>query len=161
MTHGRKPRRPRHIDMNTWHTATLLSIKLQPSEIADAIAPGLAACAALPTGDYSEDQFLLINTMLRIGLEIEHAGIVKGLKADIEAAIALTDAIYDRATAGGQFTPVVVPQAEQEVLVWAMQLHKFQLEQVSAGEVRRITAKIMAQTRSRGGTVKIVERMPV
>lgn len=161
MTHGRKPRRPRHIRLNTWHTATLLSTKLQSAEIADMLSPALAACAALPTGYYSEDQFLVIHTMLRIGLGIENAGIVKGLKTDIKEAIALTDAIYDRATAGGQFTPVVVSQAEQETLLWAMQLHQFQLEQVSAGEVRRITEKIIAQTRSRGGIIKIVERMPV
>ena len=63
------------------------------------------------------------------------------------------DALRTRATASGAWRPRVLYRYELDAVREAVDLHKFQPRPISAGELHRIVAKLIAQTTSTGGVV--------
>lgn len=153
MTHGRKPRKPRTINPNAFGTALHRVTLLTPAERENTIAPARACLARLREGVATEDQHTVLATALQIALEIEDSGIVRGLREHIEAAQAALQTIRARALAAGAWRPTALYFHELDALREAVDLHEFQLRHLSAGELHRIAQKLIARTRSTGGSV--------
>lgn len=151
MTHGRKPRKPRVINANAFGTALFRAARLTEAEVRSTIAPAQACLDRLREGVATEDQHTVLATALQIAMEIERTGIVRGLREHIAAAQAAMESIRLRALATGAWRPTALYAHELSALRDAVKFHKFQLRQVSAGEINAITRKLIARTRSTGG----------
>lgn len=153
MTHGRKPRQQRAINANAFSTALHRVTLLTPAEREDTIAPARACLARLREGVATQDQHTVLATALLVAAEIESSGIVRGLREHIEGAQSAMEAIRARALASGAWHPTTLHFHELDALREAVDLHAFQLQHVSAGELHRIAKKLIARTRSTGGLV--------
>ena len=152
MTHGRKPRKPRVINVNTFGTALYRAARLTDAEVRETIAPAQACLDRLREGVATEDQHTVLATCLQIAMEIERSGIVRGLREHIAAAQAAMDSIRARALASGAWRPTALYFHELDALRDAVEFHEFQLRQVSSGELTAMARKLIARTQSTGGT---------
>ncbi|WP_312132028.1 hypothetical protein, partial [Diaphorobacter nitroreducens] len=126
---------------------------LLPAERKDTMASAHLCFARLREGVATLEQHTVLNTQLKIAMGIEDSGIVRGLRGHLQTALDAMDAISDRATAAGLWTPVALSFAELDAIDEAIVLHDYQLRHVSAGELSAIARKLIARTQSTGGTV--------
>lgn len=152
MTRGRKPRVPRRIG-NPMDIAKKRASRLTDAEIAELMAPLRECAARLRTGVASELQHDTLHTALQIADCIEASGIVRGLREHIGTALQASQAIRDRAMATGTWRPTALYFYELDAIREALDLHVYQLEQLSAGELQDIVTKLKARTASAGGRV--------
>lgn len=150
MTHGRKPRKPRPIrlSLGSLAVARLNTGKLTPAEVAETMHAPRTCAARIREGVATEDQHTVLYTVLRIAQGIEASGIVRGLHEHLASAVQAMDAIRARALATGAWRPTELEFWETKAINEAVDLHEFQLHQVSAGELHAI-----ASTYSTGGAV--------
>ena len=153
MTHGRKPRKPRAVDPFTFGTALHKAARLTPAEVATTIAPARACATLLSQGVATEDQHTVLHTAFHVALGIEDSGIVRGLHEHITSAQQALAAIRARALATGTWRQTPLHYYELEAITTALDLHEFQLQQLSAGEIHDIARKLIAQTQTSGGAV--------
>lgn len=151
MTHGRKPRRPRPVRAMAFFAARNNAARLTGAERAETIAPALACVELLRECKATEDHLIILRTQLRIAMGIEDSGIVRGIRAEFQAALAALDAIEARSCAGGAWRQSALYASELASIRDAVHWHAFQLEHVSAGELHAAATKLIAQTRSCGG----------
>ena len=159
MTHGRKPRKPRAADPFAFGTALTKAARLTPAEVATTIAPARACATLLSQGVATEDQHTVLHTAFHVALGIEDSGIVRGFRAEFESALAAIDAIEARSTAGGAWRQSALYAHELASIREAVRWHAFQLQHVSAGELHAVANKLIAQTRSSGGELRICGSM--
>lgn len=151
MAHGRrKPRQPRALRNPIQH-ALLGATTLMACEISDTLAPTLGCAARLQAGTATEDQHTVVHTVLLVALCIEKTGVVRGLRAHIDAGLAALQAQRARAMATGTWQPPTPEPAETAAIGEALHLHRFQLQHVSASELQAVTRKLIARTTSTGG----------
>ncbi|WOI43756.1 hypothetical protein [Acidovorax sp. BLS4] len=127
--------------------------RLTDAEIAELMAPLRECAARLRTGVASELQHDTLHTALQIADCIEASGIVRGLREHIGTALQASQAIRDRAMATGTWRPTALYFYELDAIREALDLHVYQLEQLSAGELQDIVTKLKARTASAGGRV--------
>ena len=151
MTHGRKPRKPRAADLFTFGIAINKAARLTPSEVATTIEPARTCATLLSQGLATEDQHTVLHTAFHVALGIEDSGIVRGLQEHIASAMAAMDSIRARALASGAWRPTALHYYELDAIRTALDLHEYQLRQVSAGELHAISRKLIARTQSSGG----------
>jgi len=154
MTHGRKPRRSRPINTNPFGSALRGAARLTQQERADTMAPARACTELLRECKATEDHLIILRTQLRIAMGIEDSGVVRGFRAEFESALAALAAIESRSTAGGAWHQSALYAPELASIRNAVRWHAFQLQHVSAGELHAVAAKLIAQTRSRGGELR-------
>lgn len=154
MTHGRKPRKPRATRHDILGIAVLRATRLSAAEIAGTIAPARECEARLREGAATDDQHVVLYTMLLVARGIEDSGIVRGLREHIDSALQAMAAIRARATASGAWRPTALYYYELDAIREALRLHEYQLGQVSAGELQAIAQKLIARTTSTGGQVQ-------
>ena len=151
MTHGRKPRKPRAADPFAFGTALTKAARLTPGEVATTIAPARACATLLSQGVATEDQHTVLHTAFHVALGIEDSGIVRGLHEHIASALQAMATIRTRALASGAWRPTALHYYELDAIRTALDLHEYQLSQVSAGELHAIARKLIARTQSSGG----------
>lgn len=153
MTHGRKPRKPRTVRRDVLRLVQLQTGKLTTQEVAETIAAPRTCAARLREGVATEDQHTVLYTCLQIAMGIEDSGIVRGLREHLASALQAMDTIRARALASGAWRPTALYYHELDALREAVDLHEYQLRQVSAGELHAIASKLIARTASTGGRV--------
>ncbi len=84
---------------------------------------------------------------------IEESGIVPGLHEYIASAVRAMASIRDQALASGAWRPTALYYYELDAIREAVDLHKYQLLQVTCGELHAIARKLIARTQSTGGAV--------
>lgn len=153
MTHGRRPRKPRQLNTRTLATALLRASCLTDAEVRDTIQPAQQCLDRLREGVATEDQHAVMHTCMQIALDIEATGIVRGLQQHLQTAMQALERIRARARAlaSGSWRPTSLYFDELDALRVAVDLHRFQLQQLSAGELHTITARLIARTLSAGG----------
>ena len=152
MSHGRKkPRQPRVL-RNPIEHARFGATKLLPFEIKSTLAPALEGSARLYQGTATEDQHTVVYTALGIAKGIEASGVVRGLREHIDSALRAMEDLRDRAMASGTWRPEVPTYEETEAVREALHLHDFQLQHISAGELKAVTLKLIARATSSGGS---------
>lgn len=97
----------------------------------------------------TEDQ----HTALLMAQGIEESGIVPGLHEYIASAVRAMASIRDQALASGAWRPTALYYYELDAIREAVDLHKYQLLQVTCGELHAIARKLIARTQSTGGAV--------
>ena len=153
MTHGRKPRKPRVINANVLGTVICRATLLQEHEVQDTLEPTHHCLARLREGVATEDEHTIMATVMRVSQGIEDSRIVRGLREHFNAAQQALDAIRTRALATGTWRQTPLYFHELDALREAVELHEFQLRQVTSGELQAITRKLIAQHQSSGGRV--------
>ena len=151
MTHGRKPRRARPVNANPFGAALRKASRLTRAEIAETMAPFRLCEQRLREGAATEDQHAVLYTAVQIGLGIEQAGIVRGLREVFEDAERALAGIRARATQGGAWRATALYADELAAVREALDLHQFQLSHLSAGELHAVARKLIARTQSSGG----------
>ncbi|CAN7199561.1 hypothetical protein LJR118_000577 [Acidovorax sp. LjRoot118] len=152
MTHGRKPRRPRDV-RPPFRTAMLRASRLTEEERGSIMNPVRACLKALREGVATELQHDVLHTTMQISLAIERAGVVRGLGNHFNEAVDALDAIATRCRRGSTWLATALHFYELDAMATAVDLHDYQLQQLSFGELRAVINRVLATTRSSGGKV--------
>jgi len=153
MTRGRKPRRPRWLPTNTLTLARHRAGKLSGEELASVMRPLQAAFTAMRRGVATELDWSHLASAVNVAMAIEAQGIVKGLREHFTAAELAIAGIKRRAMDSGEWKPTALYYLELDALTTAIELHQFQLENLSHGEFNRALDHAEAEIRSTGGLV--------
>ena len=147
MTHGRKPRRYARISANPVQLAIMRATRHTAEELASVMNPLRQCLKLVREGVATQLQFEVLQSTMLIAEAIEHSGIVRGLADHIASAIEA------RALTSGAWRQTALYFHELDALATAVDLHEYQLQQLSAGELHRIVQQTMARTASSGGNV--------
>lgn len=154
MSHGKPPRRPRWpAAVNTMDLVSRRVALVTPADLADVLQPLRDAFKALREGVATEWQWSIIASAVNAAQAIDKQGIVKGLHEHLHAAELALASINRRAMATGQWQPTALYYLELDAIDTAIDLHKFQLQQLSTGEVIKALDYAQAEVRSSGGRV--------
>lgn len=153
MTHGRKKPRQRREMRSPFVVALMRATKHTPEELASIMGPMRACLKAVREGVATQMQFEVLLSSMVIAEAIEHSGIVRGLADHIASALQACSAIEARALTSGAWLQTELEFTELDALATAVDLHEYQLQQLSAGELHRIVQQTMARTASTGGNV--------
>lgn len=137
MTRGHKSRCQGRISRNPLELAKAEAARLTATEIAEPIACLRIAARALREGVATEWQWMLVATSLDLAQAIEQLGVVRGLSGHLHAAELALQGIYQRAMTSGAWCCTALYYQEPEDVTTMVDLHQFQLEQLSYGEFRR------------------------
>lgn len=138
-------------------TARLYSTRMTAMELADIMEPTRACLAAAVAGVATQLQFQVLDTHTELALEIERTRIVRGLAGHIAQAQTALASWSQRAMASDTWMSTALEFSELDALTTFMDLHEFQLQQLSAGEVYRASQRMIARIRSAGGQVMHVD----
>lgn len=152
MSHGRKPRQRREMRA-PFLTALARATKLTREELASIMGPMRASLKAVREGVATQLQFEVLQSSMVIAQAIEHSGIVRGLADHIASALEACSTIETRALTSGAWQQTALYFRELDALATAVDLHEYQLQQLSAGELHRIVQQAMARTASSGARV--------
>lgn len=130
-----------------------LHTRLTVAEVADCIEPLRACFTAMREGRITHHQYLVLNTHLLIALEIERKGIVRGLQAHIDAALAAATSYAARCGTAENWQPGAMYFHEIDAIDTALDLHKFQIEQLTAHELNSTTDRFISRIQTEGGKV--------
>lgn len=153
MTHGRKKPRMARISPNPLMLALMTATRLTQAEIAQVMTPVRQCLKFVREGVSTQMQFEVLQSTMLIAEAIEHSGIVRGLADHIASALQACSAIEARALTFGAWKQTALHFQELDALATAVDLHEYQLQQLSAGELHRIVNHIKARIASTGGNV--------
>ncbi|WP_237736666.1 hypothetical protein [Delftia acidovorans] len=91
-----------------------------------------------------------MHSTIQVAQEIERGGIVHGLAEHFNSAQTVCEAYFARCRAGGAWHPSAVHFNELDALTNAIDLHEFQLQQLTAHEIQEVTRRLIARTESSG-----------
>ena len=148
MTHGRKPRKPRQIRTDAFMLARNNATRLTPAEIHDIMQPVQTCARLLREGVATEDQHAALQTALQIAQAIEHSRIMRGLQEHITSALQAMEGIARRALASGGWKPTALYYQELDAITTMVDLHRHQLQAVSAGELHTIVQRLIHRHRA-------------
>jgi hypothetical protein len=144
MKANRKPRRTGHVCLAPIELAKAGAGRLTPAEIVEPIACLRTAARALREGVATEWEWMVVASALNVAQAIERQGVVHGLSGHLHAAEMALKAIHQRAMAGGEWFSTPLDYQEIEDITSMVDLHEFQLSQVSYGEFRRAVDLVTA-----------------
>ena len=152
----RKPRQARALNYDPFRTVILNATRLTDAEIVSTMGPIRTCEKSLREGVVTSLQFAVLDSSLDIAAGIEKSRIVRGLGEHIASGQQALNAVGQRAERTGAWKPTALYWHELEAVNTALDLHEFQLRQLSAGELHRIVKQIIATTRTQGGEVRRV-----
>ena len=154
MTGKRKPRQPGRVNPFAFQGAINTATKLTPGEIASVIEPLNAAARALREGVADEDQWSRVVSAINVAQAIERQGVVRGLREHLHCAELALQGIRQRAVARtGEWDRTALYYQELDHINEAVDLHAFQLSQLSYGEYARAIRYAVGEIQSTGGVV--------
>lgn len=152
MSHGRPKRKPRYpAVVNTMDLVSRRVALVTPADLADVMEPLQTAFTALREGVATEWQWSVLASAMNCAQAIEKQGVVRQLAGHLRAAELALQSIYNRAMATGRWQATALYYIELDAIDTAIDLHKFQLQQLSTGEVIKALDYAQAEVRSSGG----------
>lgn len=145
------PRRVKPIAVNNLQVALASATRFTPAELAKLLTPVRDAMVSMRQGMATELQWMHLASVTAIALSVEHLGVVRGLKAQLEEADQLLAEIRRRATCTGAWLPPVLYGHEIVAIETLVRLHSFQAETLSAGEYRAAWKHASAEVTRVGG----------
>ena len=158
MTHGRKPRQQRWVARDPLALAKNTATRLTPAEMSTMIEPLRAAATALREGVATEWEWAIVVSAVNVAQAIDKLGIVRGLSEHLLCGELALRAIQQRAMATGTWSATSLYYQEIDHLDTAVDLHEFQIHQLSYGEYHNALRQAEAEIRSTGGIVVDVGR---
>lgn len=160
MSRKRSNRRARPL-WNPLVVARNQATALTPAELAQVMVPLRTAFEQLRRGLASDSDWCVLAGSVGMAGNIEKQGVVRGLSEHLAAADRTLVAIEARATQAGPWRSPTLYFSEIDALHTFVDLHEFQLKQLSYGEFRRAYLTTEGQVRSRGGAVVRLSSMEV
>lgn len=127
--------------------------KLTAAEIAETMTPLRTAFAHIREGVATHNEYVVLHSIMRIAQEVEHMGIVRGLQEHITAALQACESYQARSSHAENWRPSALHFHELDALREMVDLHEFQLKQLTAREVHEAARRLIARTQSEGGEV--------
>lgn len=127
--------------------------KLTPAEVAETMGPLRTAFAHIREGVATHNEYVVLHSIMLIAAEIELMGIVRGLQEHINAALLACESYQARSGHADNWRPSAVHFHELDALREMVDLHEFQLQQLTAREVHQAARRLIARTKSAGGDV--------
>ncbi|QOQ81146.1 hypothetical protein INP81_17585 [Comamonas thiooxydans] len=143
---------PRHV-RDPRVTFNRYNSKLTPAEVAETMGPLRTAFAHIREGVATHNEYVVLRSIMRIAQEIEHMGIVRGLQEHITAALQACTTYEARSGYAENWVPSDMHFHELDALGAMLDLHEFQLQQLTAREVHLAAQRLIARTKSAGGDV--------
>lgn len=153
MSHGRKTRRPGRISHDPIALARNNATRLTAKEISLAITPLRAAARALREGVATEWEWAVVVSAINVAQVIDKQGVVHGLAEHLHSAELALQGIQRRAMASGTSCATALYYQELDAIREAVDLHEYQMQQLSYGEFRRAVVRAEAEIRATGGRV--------
>ena len=150
MSRKRTRRVPRAVH-NPFLVARNHATRLTAAERATVMTPLRAAADRMRRGQASDDDWAVLTGSLLMAQSIERQGVVRGLAehlASIDRALVTIEA---RATRAGPWRAPTLHFHELDAVQLLLDLHGFQLAELSYGEFRRAYDATEARVRSSGG----------
>lgn len=132
----------------TMAIAKARATRLTAEEVSDTMAPSRLSLIALREGRASENHHCILHTVIALAEVIEEQGVVRGLQQYWKAADQAMAAIRQRARAKGGWTPPVLRGSELAVITEAIDLHAWQIAQLSARELAGAARLLIARTQT-------------
>lgn len=154
MSRKRCNRRPRPVGVPLL-IATNRATRLTAPEVARLMRPHRQAFEQLRRGQVTQPHWLCLAAALNLAMSIEKQGVVRGLAEHLHAAELALNAIEDRAMPAGtaSWQHTALRSGEMDAISTLLDLHQFQLEQLSYGEWREACDKALARVQTHGGVV--------
>lgn len=139
--------------MNTVAIPTLAAAKaratkLTAAEVSSTMQPARLSLDALRRGVATLDHHCIAHTAIAIAEAVEEQGVVTGLAHYWEAADKALATVWARAMATGAWRAPTLRGREIAAITEAIELHAWQIEQLSAGELHRAAKKLIARTQT-------------
>ena len=161
MSHGRPPRRQRYAPTpNTMSLVLHRVTRLTAQELSHVLGPIETSMTALREGVATEMQWSILASAVEIALAVEDKGTVRGLRGHLEAAERALQGIKLRAMASGEWRHTALYYQELDDVKAAVELHRFQLEQLSSAEAIKALDLAKGRVRAAGGRVIEAEGTP-
>ncbi|MCL1962228.1 MAG: hypothetical protein FWG56_10790 [Desulfovibrionaceae bacterium] len=153
MSRKRCNRKKRTVATSTLEMALKNATVLTPDELADILVPLRAAFDRLRQVQASEVDWCVLAGCLGMAQNIERQGVVRGLREHLAAADRALCAVEARASDSGHWRAPALRFNELDAIGTFVDLHEFQLRQLSYAEFRRAYQTTEGQARSRGAEV--------
>lgn len=153
MSSSRKPFRSRWPKGNPLQAINRHGTHLTTAEVATIIDPVRKCFAQIRAGTATELQATVMHTTMLIAQEIEHGEIVRGLAEHIDSARAACEAYFARSGGAGTWRPSAVHFYELDALAVAIDLHVYQLQQLTSAELDEIKRRVITRAQSSGREV--------
>ncbi len=127
--------------------------KLTPAEVAETMGSLLTAFAHMREGVATHNEYVVLHSSMLIAQEIEQIGVVRGLQEHITAALQACASYQERSGYAENWVPSDIHFHELDALGSMLDLHEYQLQQLTAREVHLAAQRLIARTKSAGGDV--------
>ncbi len=154
---GRKPRRVRFAPSNNTIAIALHNTckpdRTDVGELLDAIEH---AFKSLREGVASARQWSILAGTLDVALAVERQGVVRGLHGHLIAAEQALQVVYNRAMLSTGWRPTALHFHELDAIREFVQLHAYQIKQLSRSEYLAAIRSAQARNRNLRNTVTVV-----
>lgn len=127
--------------------------KLTPAEVAETMGSLRTAFAHMREGVATHNEYVVLHSNMLIAQEIEQMGVVRGLQEHITAALQACATYQERSDYAENSAPSDMHFHELDALGAMLDLHEYQLQQLTAREVHLAAQRLVARTKSAGGDV--------
>lgn len=127
--------------------------KLTPAEVAETMDSLRTAFAHMREGVATHNEYVVLHSNMLIAQEIEQMGVVRGLQEHITAALQACASYQERSGYAESWRPSDIHFHELDALGSMLDLHEYQLQQLTAREVHLAAQRLVARTKSAGGGV--------
>ena len=127
--------------------------KLTVAEVAETMGSLRTAFAHMREGVATHNEYVVLHSSMLIAQEIEQMGVVRGLQEHITAALLACATYQERSGYAENWVPSDIHFHELDALGAMLDLHEYQLQQLTAREVHLAAQRLIARTKSAGGDV--------
>lgn len=127
--------------------------KLTPAEVVETMVSLRTAFAHMREGVATHNEYVVLHSSMLIAQVIEQMGIVRGLEEHITAALQACASYQKRSGYAENWMPSDMHFHELDALGAMLDLHEYQLQQLTAREVHLAAQRLVARTKSAGGDV--------
>lgn len=154
---GHKPRRIRFAPTaNTMAIALHHAAKPSRADVGELLDAVQAAFKALREGVATERQWSILAGTLDVALAVERQGVVRGLHSHLTAAEQALQTVYNRAMRSTSWQPTALHFHELDAIHTFVDLHAYQVKQLSRAEYLAAIRSAQARNRHLGNTVTTV-----
>lgn len=127
--------------------------KLTAAEVAETMGSLRTAFSHMREGVATHNEYVVLHSSMLIAQEIEQLGVVRGLQEHITAALQACASYQARSGYAENWVPSDMHFHELDALDSMLDLHEYQLQQLTAREVHLAAQRLIARTKSAGGDV--------
>ena len=143
-----KPVAVNTMDMAKWRAA-----RINKDDVREIMSSLLTSFKALREGLASDNDWALLASATNTAQAIEKLGVVRGLHAQFRLTELALQAVEQRATASGGWRAPVLHAHELDDIRAGLEFHRYQLLQLSNGEMMQAIAAAQAEVIGSGGRV--------